>query len=231
MSRNKKIAVLISGGLDSSILVHNLLKKRWTVQPIYIQQGHVWERAELAWLKQFLKAIGSPQLKPLVLLSLPTQDLYQTHWSVTGEKTPGAQSHDKKVYLPGKNILLTAKASVFCALKKIPVLALAPLKTNPFPDASPSFFNSMGKICSKGLNYKLKIDTPFLKLSKKEVMKRGRALPLHLTFSCLNPHPPLSLRERDRVRGYIHCGRCNKCTERKRAFRNSGIIDKTCYAR
>ncbi len=224
MPTTKKIAVLASGGLDSSILIHYLLKKYKFVQPIYIQNGHVWEKAELAWLKKFLKAIRSPRLKPLALLSLPTQDLYQTHWSLTGKKTPGAKSHDKEVYLPGKNIFLIAKASVFCALKKIPLLALGPLKTNPFPDASPSFFKNIGQACSQGLNYQLRILTPFLKLSKKEVMTLGRFLPLQLTFSCLAPvraglpHP------------HLHCGRCNKCMERKCAFRNSRLIDKTRYA-
>lgn len=219
MPTTKKIAVLASGGLDSSILISELLKKRLFVQPIYIQNGHVWERAEFASLKKFLKAIRNPRLKPLAVLSLPVQDLYQNHWSITGEKTPGAKSHDEEVYLPGKNILLIAKASVFCALRKIPALALGPLKTNPFPDASSGFFKSMGQICSKGLNYKLKIQIPFLKLSKKEVMKRGRTLPLQLTFSCLAP------------KALFHCGRCNKCMERKKAFLQAGIKDRTRYAR
>ncbi len=218
MPKTKEIAVLASGGLDSSILISYLLKNHAIVQPIYIQNSHIWEKAELTVLKKFLKAIRNPRLKPLVLLSMPTQDLYQTHWSLTGKNTPGVKSHDKEVYLPGKNIFLVAKASVFCALRKIPLLALGPLKTNPFPDASSSFFKNIGQVCSQGLNYKLKILTPFLNRSKKEVMKLGSQLPLELTFSCLSP------------KGLSHCGRCNKCAERKRAFRNSGIIDKTHYA-
>ncbi len=219
MPTNKKIAVLASGGLDSSILIHHLSKKYRIVQPIYIQNGHIWEQAELVQLKKFLKATRNPRLRSLVLLSMPTQDLYQTHWSLTGKNIPGAKSHDKKVYLPGKNIFLIAKASVFCALRKIHVLALGPLKTNPFPDASPSFFKNIGYVCSQGLNCKLKILTPFLNRSKKEVMKLGSKLPLELTFSCLSP------------KGLSHCGGCNKCMERKRAFRNVGIVDKTRYAR
>jgi 7-cyano-7-deazaguanine synthase len=39
-----------------------------------------------------------------------------------------------------------------------------------------------------------------------------------LTFSCLAPQ------------GRRHCGRCNKCAERKRAFRQAGIPDPTKYA-
>ena len=218
MPENRKIAVLVSGGLDSSILIHQLLKNYKFVQPIYVQSGHVWERAELYWLRRYLKTIRAPHLKPLASLSLPTQDIYQTHWSLTGRKVPGAKSRDRKVYLPGKNIFLIAKASVFCALKKIPHLALGPLKTNPFPDASLEFFKLMERACSKGLNYKLKIHAPFLRLSKKNVMKLGARLPLELTFSCLSP------------KRRLHCGKCNKCTERKKAFRKVQLMDRTRYA-
>lgn len=224
MSQDSKVAVLASGGLDSAILIDVLLKKNKIVQPIYIRNGHIWEEAELLWLKCFLKAIRNRRLKPLVTLSLSTQDLYRTHWSLTGKKVPGAHAHDKKVYLPGKNILLIAKASVFCALKDIHILALGPLKTNPFPDARPSFFKAIGRVCSQGLGENLQILTPFLHRSKKEVMGLGKNLSLELTFSCLAP-----VRARS-PRPYTHCGRCNKCRERKTAFRQARLIDRTAYA-
>ena len=217
MKTQETIAVLASGGLDSAILIHNLLQKRTTVRPLYIQGGHVWENTELFWLRRFLKAVRSPRLKPLVVLSLKTGDLYDGHWSLTGKRVPGASSRDRTVYLPGKNILLIAKAAVFCALQKINFLALGPLETNPFPDAQPSFFKTMEKVLSAGLNHNIKILTPFLKLGKKEVMALGVSLPLHLTFSCLSP------------RGRRHCGKCNKCAERKKAFRQIGVTDPTHY--
>ncbi|HEY5599987.1 MAG TPA: 7-cyano-7-deazaguanine synthase, partial [Candidatus Manganitrophaceae bacterium] len=48
-------------------------------------------------------------------------------------------------------------------------------------------------------------------------LERGRGLPLELTFSCIAP------------KGRLHCGRCNKCAERIRAFRSSGFSDPTRY--
>lgn len=180
----------------------------------------------------------NPYLKSLKILVLETRDLYQNHWSVTGKEIPGRTSHDKEVYLPGKNLLLISKAAVFCALRKIPNLALGPLKTNPFPDARPSFFKFMERLCSNALDFKLRIRTPFLGKSKPEVMKLGRNLPLELTFSCLNPKvgaPLVSALSKGnkgghKARPYIHCGRCNKCAERKKAFRTANLIDRTHYA-
>ena len=173
-------------------------------------------------------------------LRLLTKDLYRTHWSVTGKKIPGAKSPDESVYLPGKNLLLIAKAAVFCSLKKIHHIGLGPLKTNPFPDASRFFFNLMERTCSKGLSYKIAIHTPFLSRSKTEVMKSGKHLPLHLTFSCLAPVAGARLLASAKPklryggagpRPYIHCGACNKCEERKLAFRQAGLPDRTQYAR
>ncbi len=230
MHFKRQTAVLISGGLDSAILVSRLLTKKLVVQPVYFQSGHVWEKAELYWLKRFLKSIRTHCLKPLEVLSCSTDDLYKTHWSMTGKKIPGAKSSDLKVYLPGKNLLLITKAAVYCSLNKISVLALGPLGTNPFPDARASFFKNLERVCSEGLNFKLRIRTPFLERNKNEVVKLGKKLPLHLTFSCLNPHPPLSPGKKDGVREYIHCGQCNKCAERKKAFRNARIPDLTPYA-
>ena len=64
----RKIAVLTSGGMDSAILIASLLKRKQRIQPIYIQSGHVWERAELAWLKRYLKTVQNRRLNQLAIL-------------------------------------------------------------------------------------------------------------------------------------------------------------------
>ena len=110
------------------------------------------------------------------------------------------------------------KAGVWCNLKDIPTLAIGILRGNPFPDATPSFFETIESSFSEGLRFALTIITPFSHLSKKEVMLKGKDFPLDLTFSCFSPH------------GEDHCGVCNKCDERRRAFRKAGLTDPTQYA-
>lgn len=218
MSSQQKIAVLASGGLDSAILIDHFLKRSFRVKPIYIQSGYVWEKAELFWLKKFLKAVRNKRLGPLASFAVPLHALYhKNHWSITGKKVPDAASRDEAVYLLGKNLLLIAHGAVVCARNRIPHLALGPLKTNPFPDATGTFFKKAGSACSEGLDFNLRIHAPFLKYTKKQVMALGKKLPLELTFSCI--HPKKS----------IHCGRCNKCAERKKAFRDAGLPDLTTY--
>ena len=91
-------------------------------------------------LRQFLGAMPTPGLRPLHVLHMPVIDLYPAHWSLTGTDVPDARSPDEAVFLPGRNVLLLAKAMLWCHLHGVPAVAMAPLESNPFPDATPAFF-------------------------------------------------------------------------------------------
>ena len=210
--------LLISGGLDSSILLGHLLRQGQPLQPIYIQSELVWQEAELRHLREFLRRVASPALAELVVLQLPLADLYGAHWAVTGQETPDAASPDHAVYLPGRNALLTIKAVLWCQLHHVPTLALAVLGSSPFADARPAFFAQFSAVMAEATGSEVRIVAPFSSCDKRTVMALGRELPLHLTFSCIAP-----------VRG-LHCGKCNKCAERQQAFELIGTPDPTLYA-
>lgn len=212
------VAVLVSGGLDSAILVGKFLHEGREVHPIYIRTGLYWQSGELPAVENFLAAIATPQLLPLKILELPLADLYTNHWSLTGTGTPADDSPDEAVYLPGRNALLLVKAVVYCQLRGISQLACAPLGSSPFEDAGPKFFAEYQSALNRGASQKVALLRPFGGLRKSEVMQIGANLPLELTFSCIHPI------------GGLHCGRCNKCFERKEAFRVVRREDKTRYA-
>jgi 7-cyano-7-deazaguanine synthase len=211
------IAVLASGGLDSAALLGETLRHHAAVQPLYVRQGLLWEDAELDHLGRFLDAMQRPSLRPLVVLDLPVADVYGDHWSLHGRGAPGAETPDEAVFLPGRNVLLLAKSLLWCHLRGITTLALATLRGNPFPDATPEFFTLYTEMINRAVGGALRVRRPFESLSKADAMRLGRNLPLELTFSCLRP-----------VAGR-HCGACNKCAERRRAFADAGIDDPTAY--
>ncbi len=215
---NSVLGVLASGGLDSAILVADLLRKQRRVQPIYIRTGLVWQEQELPALRRFLGEIVTPDLAELVVLDLPLADLYAGHWSLTGANIPAADSPDEAVFLPGRNALLLVKAAVWCQLHGVGELAMAPLGTSPFEDASEAFFRDFQSAINRGSPRSVKLLQPFAQMTKRQVMVLGRGLPLELTFSCLAPI------------GGEHCGQCNKCAERQAAFREAQLEDRTQYA-
>jgi len=212
------IAVLLSGGLDSAILVGELLRQGERVYPLYIRASLAWEEDELAAARRFVAALAQPRLAGLVVLHLPVDDLYGGHWSVTGQSVPEAGTPDEAVYLPGRNAILLLKAGLWCQLHGISRLALGVLGSNPFGDAVPAFFEHLESALRLATGIPLTVLRPFAGLSKVEVMERGRGLPLELTFSCIAPQEG------------IHCGRCNKCAERQQAFHAVGLEDRTLYA-
>src|SRR5580765_6941053 len=108
-------AVLLSGGLDSAVLLADETARGET-QPIYVGAGLAWESAERAIVARLLASDPlRSRTRPLVSLSVDMRDVYAaTHWSVTGQ-APAYHTPDEDVYLPGRNIILLSKAAVFCA--------------------------------------------------------------------------------------------------------------------
>ena len=215
--KSGKACVLVSGGIEGSVLLWDAASRYESVTPVYVQNHLRWEYAELFCLKNFLRHLKSDKLKTLKVIDLPINDLYGTHWSITGTKVPGANSKDEDVYLPGRNIALLAKVAIFAALQDIPSIELGVLKSNPFSDGSKAFFAKISEVLSLGLNKEITVTAPFLKYRKEEVIMMGKRIPLEFTFSCINP------------KGYEHCGECNKCVERKKGFFAVGVFDKTKY--
>lgn len=216
-------AILMSGGLDSGILL-DALSRDGPVFPLYIDCGLAWQEAERAAAEAFVAALGRDTVGPLVRLSLPVGDLYGDHWSVSGVGVPDEATGDEAVYLPGRNIVLAAKATVWCGLNRVERLAIATLRGNPFPDATDRFFETFAAAASLAMCHPIEIIRPFDGLSKPDVMRLGTRAPLVLTWSCIAP-------ARHAEHGWVHCGRCNKCGERIRAFGDAAMADPTRYAR
>jgi 7-cyano-7-deazaguanine synthase len=215
------VCVLTSGGLDSGVLIAELAKEYSTVQPVYVRCGLFWEQAERYWLRRFLNKLRGVyrNIQPLKILSMDLREIYGNHWSLTGKNVPDYNSDDFEVYLPGRNIILLAKTAVFCVLRGISTIATAPLSANPFPDGTPQFYERIQDVLSEGMATRLSVRIPFRQLSKEEVIRKGRDLPLELTFSCICP------------KNRLHCGECGKCAERIKAFHALGIEDRTTYQR
>ena len=136
---------------------------------------------------------------------------------MTGKDVPGTKTPDEAVYLPGRNVLLLSKALLWCHLYDVPTLALATLAANPFPDATPEFFRSFAAAINLAIGGQVNVVAPYAELTKAEITRRGRHLPLEFTLSCLQP-----------IDGK-HCGRCNKCAERRAAFMAADVADPTEY--
>jgi 7-cyano-7-deazaguanine synthase len=215
-------AVLFSGGLDSAVLLALEMRGASRVHPIHVRAGLAWEDAEARAIDRLLAAAPfAGRVQPLATLGVDMRDVYPpTHWAVTGQP-PAYDTPDEDVYLEGRNIILIAKAAVLCARIGATRLALGPLQGNPFPDATPQFFDAMARAMSLGLARPLELAAPLATYHKEDVVKLGVELgvPLELSLSCMNPASEAR-----------HCNRCSKCRERREGFAAAGLTDPTRYA-
>jgi 7-cyano-7-deazaguanine synthase len=213
-------AVLLSGGLDSAVLLADEAVAG-AVQPVYVSVGLAWEASEREMVASFLAspALRDARVGPLVTLTVDMHDVYAaTHWAIQG-RPPAYHTPDEDVYLPGRNVILLAKAGVYAAAAAIDRVVIGTLAHNPFPDATPEFRAAMAHALSLGLGRPLDVAAPYAGSSKAQVIRTGARLgvPFELTLSCMSPA------------GLVHCGTCSKCRERHDAFVAAAIDDPTVY--
>ena len=188
------------------------------VQPVYVSTGLAWEPEEREAAGRFIASL--PPMRPVKQLTVDMIDVYSpAHWAVRGVP-PAFDTPDRDVYLEGRNLILLSKAAVFMARTGSARVQIGLLAGNPFPDASPRFFDALQRAVSTGLATAIAIETPLAGMHKPEVIRLGQQLGVRmdLTMSCMQP-----------VAGR-HCGRCSKCRERREAFRDAGVPDPTAYA-
>lgn len=207
------VVLLMSGGVESAHLLFRLAGEGETV-PLYVRAGHRWEDPEEAAARALCKAagVGDPRV-----LRTDLAGLYGPHWSRDG-RVPDDRSEDRAVGLPGRNAFLLAAASVLCEVEGYSRVVHGTLGINPFPDATLEFFRASEAVLRLSAGRPVTLATPLAGMSKAQVLRDSRGLPLELSFSCIAPE------------GRLHCGGCNKCGERRRAFADAGLPDPTSYA-
>jgi 7-cyano-7-deazaguanine synthase len=214
-------AVLFSGGLDSAVLLAQERAAHAPVWPIHVRAGLAWEEAEARAIADLLtRPPFAGRIEPVRTLALDMRDVYPaSHWAIRGTP-PAYDTPDEDVYLEGRNLVLVAKAAVLCARLGVARLTLGPLAGNPFPDATPVFFDTLARAVSLGLDRPFSIATPLTAMHKEDVIRLGVELdvPLERTLSCMNP-----------ASSGAHCGECSKCRERHDGFRLAGVADRTVY--
>ena len=95
-----------------------------------------------------------------------------------------------------------------------------------YPDCRPEYiaaFENMANLATKAAlegRTRVRIHTPLIELSKREIIERGRELGVDfsLTHSCYDPGPDGSA-----------CGVCDSCRLRLKGFESAGLKDPIAY--
>ncbi|MHC1758847.1 MAG: 7-cyano-7-deazaguanine synthase QueC [Negativicutes bacterium] len=221
-----KAVVLLSGGLDSTVCMAVARKRGFDVFPISFnyQQRHQREVACAREVANYFQ-VGRHLVIDTNMAAIGGSAL--TDQSV-GVPDGDVERHDIPVtYVPARNLIFLSYALGYAEVIGADhiFIGVNALDYSGYPDCRPEFihlFQELANYSTKATaadGRTIKIETPLLELSKKEIIQLGTQLgaPLDLTTSCYRG-------------GEAACGTCDSCLLRLKGFAEAGLRDPIPYA-
>lgn len=221
---NKAVAIL-SGGIDSSTLLFQLVKSRQfdEVHAITFIYGQKHQK-EIESARRIATSLGVEHkvvdlsdLKNILLSALTSKDKEIPN-------VPASAAHYetlKDTVVPNRNAIFLAIAVGYARSIGASVVYYGAHFSDRgvYPDCRKEFVDSFQETARLGTgDAEIRVEAPFVERTKTEIVRLGIQLqvPYELTWSCY-------------VGGDIHCGKCSSCRERKRAFDEAEVTDPTVY--
>ncbi len=187
----KSIIHLLSGGLDSVVMLYDLVDQGHLVHCVLFRYGQNHEQ-ELTFAKGHCRRLG---------LTFTTIDLPRLRGSsLTGDSG--------SVVVPNRNaIMLSVAVNIACAANAECVTFASNLDDAAgFPDCRPEFVSAFNAAV-KAAQINVEVCAPYNAISKREIVQIGRRLnvPIWDTWSCYQG-------------GSDPCGTCSACEKRAKAM-------------
>ena len=225
----KKAVILLSGGLDSSTTLAVAQNSGFELFGLTFRYGqrHKYEIAAAQKIAQAYN-LADHKITEIDLRtfggSALTDDL-----DVPKDRNNGTMNEFIPItYVPARNTIFLSFALAWAEVLGANdiFLGVNSMDYSGYPDCRPEYiqsFANMANLATKaGVEGKqsIKIQTPLINMTKKEIIKKGLKLGVDYSFthSCYDP-------ENDG----ISCGRCDACQIRLRGFQEAGIPDPIKY--
>lgn len=216
----QRAVVLLSGGLDSAVLLALLRFEGWETLALSCDYGQR-HRRELDSARALAAHYGlrheTADLRALAHLlssSLTDTSVAVPHGHYTAENM-------KSTVVPNRNMILAAVAAGWAISQKASAVAYAAHSGDHtiYPDCREEFAQAVDQALRLCDWSEVRLLRPFTGKSKADLVRLGTSLgvPFHLTWSCYEG-------------GDKHCGQCGTCVERIEAFKLAGVSDPTVYS-
>ena len=216
MKPTEKCVIVLSGGPDSAVVAYWAKNQGYTLDPITFNYGQIAVKETLCAQKIAESLGGKTKIVDLSAL----KDVFGGVTSLCNSNIPLTAEFSQPIIVPFRNaIFLSVAVSYAVSVGADKIFYGAHGSDEPFyPDCRREFYEAFEKAARLGTGEDITIQAPFSGKHKSEVIKKGTELgvPFELTWSCY----------RDAQK---HCGKCESCVNRKKAFRESGIADPSLY--
>ncbi|MDR0913347.1 MAG: 7-cyano-7-deazaguanine synthase QueC, partial [Methanobrevibacter sp.] len=216
----KKAISVLSGGLDSCV-ASAYYAQEYDIHAITFDYGQRAVEMEIKASKAICNKLGFKHtiidlkwLKNLGSSALTSSKELPKLKEEELDNLNLANESAKNVWVPARNVIFTAIALGFAESENAEIIIVGWDKEEAatFPDNSKEFLNQYNKLIAIGSPEDIEIKAPAIDLNKKEIVKLGKKYnaPMELSYSCYNGED-------------IHCGVCESCMRRKRAFKQTNI--------
>jgi len=231
----RRALVLLSGGLDSTTLLHIARSEGFTPVALVFRYGQR-HAIEVERATRIALGLGlDARVVDIDLRSVGGSALTSQRIEVPKDRAEGEiGSHGiPPTYVPARNTIFLAYALAWAEVLGISdiYIGVNALDYSGYPDCRPEYieaFERLGNLASRAATEggaRLSIRAPLISKSKAEIIRWGASLGVDYarTWSCYDPHPGGDA-------GPVACGRCDSCILRRKGFREAGIQDPTRYA-
>ena len=221
--------VLISGGMDSTVLLHHLVKDhgRTPIRAIGFDYGQRHVR-ELECAKYQAGLVGVAEFRVIDLRFFGGLVSAGTALVEGGGEVPdmdsllASQLAQPPTYVPNRNMMLLSIAAAYAEAQGIVDVYYGAQAHDEYGywDCTPEFLKCINRVLALNRREPVSIHAPLIGKRKAELVTMGGRLGVDLanTWSCYRG-------------GEMACGTCPTCAERLKAFAEAGVPDPQPYAR
>jgi len=221
----KKAIVVFSGGLDS-VCTATYLQSRYNLYALTFSYGQKASQ-EIKMAKYFAKILKLKEHKIIDIGFM--RELYEKTNVLTNLKMKIPARFDYTIVAPVRNAVFLSIASAWAFTKDATLVAYGAHKGDKnYPDCRPTFSKMITNAFNQGeidgirlgIRKRINVWSPYIDgFSKTDLLKIGYKKlgnEIFKTWSCYSSTK-------------IHCGRCESCNNRKAAFLDAKIVDRTEY--
>ena len=221
----KKAVIVLSGGIDS-VCMGAILKSKYDLYGITFSYG---QRANQE-IKSAKKIGKTLKLKEHKIFNINfMKNLYGESNVLTNSNKKIPSEFDYSIVVPIRNAVFLSIATAWAFTLNASLIAYgAHTEDKKYPDCRPAFTKKIESAFNQGeidgikkkLRKKIKIWSPYLaKISKKQLICSGHRILGDKIFEAWSCY----------MNKKYHCGNCESCNNRKNAFSQAKINDKTKY--
>lgn len=210
-----KVMLMLSGGIDSTVMAYDLKNKGYDVYGVHINAGQPYYRQDRRSINLLSIDLGVP----IQIIDIPgLVDSYKGYLQPEYEEQHQVLCERTRPFVAPLSI-----AGVFADIAGFDSLYIAYLKDeieefkSRYADLK-QVHTHFENMINEGRKSTFKVVTPFMDKTKDEIIALGSQLgvPLEVAWSCWNNNA-------------VHCGSCIGCTSRKAAFSVAKVSDTTKY--